>query len=77
MIPRWLVDKRMQTCAECERTTECKSKFEVLNEAPNCPLGKLPSRDDEIASRAWPDGVQPVSGCCDSAMDYLPRGHRI
>jgi hypothetical protein len=73
MIPRWLVDKRMQICAQCERATECKGKFEALNEAPNCPLKKLATRDDEVAARAWPDAAEVVSGCCDSAQNYLPR----
>lgn len=71
MIPRWLVDKRLQICAQCERTTECRVRFEVLTEAPQCPLKRLATRDEEVAANAWPEGAQPVSGCCDSAQNYL------
>lgn len=29
-----------------------------------------PPHLDQIAKRAWPEGVDPVSGCCDSAENY-------
>jgi hypothetical protein len=46
-------------------------KFDLATEAPACPLNRLPSRADEIAAKAWPEGAQQVSGCCDSAENYL------
>ena len=77
MIPRWLVDKRLQICAQCERATVCLGRFEVAEEAPQCPLKQLATRDEEVAAKAWPQGVNSVSGCCDSAQNYLPRGPRV
>lgn len=77
MIPQWLADKRAQTCLNCDQYARCPVRWDILQEAPKCPLGKLPSKSDEIAAKAWPDGVQPISGCCDSAKNYLPQGHRI
>jgi hypothetical protein len=71
MIPRWLVDKRLQICAQCERTTECEVRFQLLQDAPECPLKLLANRDDEVTARAWPAGAESVSGCCDSALNYL------
>lgn len=71
MIPRWLVDKRLQICAQCERTTECAVRFQLLEDAPVCPLKRLATRDEEVAARAWPAGAESVSGCCDSALNYL------
>lgn len=71
MIPRWLVDKRLKICAQCEQTTECSVRFRVLDEAPQCPLKRLATRDEEVAARAWPQGVESASGCCDSAQNYL------
>lgn len=71
MIASWLVDKRVQTCAACQEQSGCVAKFDVATEAPACPLNRLPSKVDEIAARAWPEGAQQVSGCCDSANNYL------
>lgn len=71
MIPRWLIDKRLSVCAQCEQSTECSARFEVLSEAPQCPLKQLATRDEEVHARAWPQGVESVSGCCDSAQNYL------
>jgi hypothetical protein len=70
MIPKWLVEKRTQVCLKCERLKECRARFEILHEAPSCPLKKLPSKADEIAAKAWPAGAEPISGCCDSALNY-------
>ena len=71
MIPRWIVDKRISICLSCEQATTCTARFEILNEAPMCPLKRIASKADEIAARAWPDGAQQISGCCDSATNYL------
>jgi hypothetical protein len=71
MIPRWLVDKRLQICAQCEQATECTVRFRLLEDAPNCPLKRLANREEEVAARAWPAGAESVSGCCDSALNYL------
>ncbi len=74
MMPRWIVDKRLRTCAKCEHTATCAVRFQIANPAPECPLKLLPTEQEEIQARAWPEGAQPVSGCCDSARNYLSGG---
>lgn len=69
MIPRWLVDKRLAICAQCEQATECGVRFQILQDAPDCPLKRLAARSEEVAAIAWPAGAESVSGCCDSAMN--------
>jgi hypothetical protein len=71
MIPRWLVDKRIAICLSCYQRTGCVARFQILSEAPTCPLNKLPSKADEIAAKAWPEGAPQASGCCDAAENYL------
>ena len=71
MIASWIVDKRVQLCAACQEQSGCAIKFDVATEAPACPLNRLPSKADEIAAMAWPEGAQQISGCCDSANNYL------
>ena len=73
MIPSWLIDKRLNICAKCERTTECAVRFQILEGAPKCPIGLLASNGDEVALKAWPAGADKASGCCDSAENYLPK----
>ena len=70
MIPGWLADKRSQTCLDCEKYGGCPVRWDILQNAPKCPLNKLPSKDEEIAARAWPQDVDRISGCCDSAENY-------
>ena len=65
MIPAWLISKRDQTCAKCEQVATCEVAIRILEQAPPCPLGRLPALADEIAERAWPSSVQRLSGCCD------------
>ena len=77
MIPRWISDKRVKTCIKCEKQIGCSAKYTILSEAPQCPLGALPSVADEIAARAWPSGAAPVSGCCDSAENYLSQHPKL
>jgi len=68
-IPPWLLNKRHKTCQNCEIVKTCCDKETLLNAVPFCSLGKLHSADDEIRWRqAWPEGVDAVSGCCDSAL---------
>lgn len=74
MIPRWLVDKRLQICAQCEQATECVVRFQLLEDAPKCPLKRLATREQEVAAKAWPEGAERASGCCDSAENYLSGG---
>lgn len=71
-IQRWLVDKRLSVCAQCQQATKCVVRFDVLADAPQCPLRKLATRDEEVAAKAWPQGAEQASGCCDSAQNYLP-----
>jgi len=77
MIPRWLVDKRTAICLSCHQRTGCVARYQILSEAPTCPLNKLASRSDEIAAKAWPEGAQQISGCCDSAQNYLSQRTRV
>lgn len=65
MIPRWIVDQRLAICRACSDQKTCQAKFEIVQEVPACPLNKLPSKADAIAARAWPAGVERISGCCD------------
>jgi hypothetical protein len=74
MIPRWLVDKRTRICLVCDEQTLCTARWRLLHAAPDCPLKRLPSLSAEVAAKAWPEGAEPVSGCCDSAQNYLPSG---
>lgn len=71
MMPRWIVDKRAKVCISCAQQIGCQGKYSILSETPVCPLGLLASTANEIAAKAWPEGAQQVSGCCDSAQNYL------
>jgi hypothetical protein len=73
MIPRWLLDKRIATCLDCDCQTTCTARFGILHDAPECPLGRLVTLAEEIQARAWPDGAERASGCCDSAQNYLSQ----
>ena len=69
MIPRWLAQKRHETCVSCEIHSGCQDKATLLSDEPMCHLGKLHTLDDELRwAKAWPDSVPRVSGCCDSAL---------
>lgn len=66
----WIVEHRRQTCTACEFRPNCHAwsvPAFFFAEAPECPKGKIASRNAAIAARAWPAGVDPVSGCCDRA----------
>lgn len=71
MIPRWILDKRIAICLDCDHQTTCAARFQILKDAPQCPLGRLPTREQEVAAKAWPEGAERASGCCDSAQNYL------
>lgn len=69
MIPRWIAQKRKETCAHCEIVKICPDKMTLLNEVPFCSLSKLHSVEDELRwAKAWPETAPRVSGCCDSAL---------
>lgn len=70
-IPRWLIDKRHSICTACDRKKECSGKFSILDEFPKCPKNILPSLESEVVEKAWPSAAPKVSGCCDSAKNYL------
>lgn len=57
-------------CAACDEMKNCTFKYQIMNESPKCPLGKLKGYQDMIVEKAWPSGAARVSGCCDSAMNY-------
>jgi len=71
MIHHWIVSKRLQICISCSANEGCIEKWGMFAATPKCPLGKIKSADEEIAERAWPLGADAVSGCCDSARNYL------
>lgn len=71
MIPHWVVNNRLQICIVCDSYDGCTEKWGMFIDAPKCPLGKIKTAAEEIAARAWPAGAAPVSGCCDSANNYL------
>jgi hypothetical protein len=65
MIPRWLVNDRQRTCSACAKRTECRAIPSILAERTLCPLGRHLPAQEAIAARAWPEGVERISGCCD------------
>jgi hypothetical protein len=67
-MERWIIEQRRKTCLACPLEKTCVAIRDValwFSEAPTCPLNKLASRNEAIAARAWPAGVEPISGCCD------------
>ena len=66
MIPFAILKKRHDICQQCAQVSACVVKNALADLAPACPLDKLPTLADELTwARAWPEGVQAVSGCCD------------
>jgi hypothetical protein len=70
--PNWLAQQRAQTCARCEDKRTCPRALYILESDPQCPRGLLPNVLDAIAARAWPEGVDAVSGCCDPILVGAP-----
>ena len=68
MIPAWLANQRDKTCATCPQVAGCDVSIRILEDAPPCPRGVLPSKANAIAERAWPSGVDRLSGCCDPPL---------
>lgn len=68
MIPSWLIYQRDQICANCSQVDGCPVAIRILEDAPPCPRGALLSKADAIAERAWPSGVDQLSGCCDPPL---------
>ena len=66
MTTQQIVEERIAICSSCEKRSNCKARFEILDEFPRCPLNKLQSKADLIAHKAWPPGVEKISGCCDA-----------
>lgn len=65
-LPPWLVESRRQICIKCEAVADCPIAFVGYFVDPSpCPRKAHPSWPDAIAAKAWPVGVEPVSGCCD------------
>jgi len=63
--PRWIVEKRLRTCQQCEQLRHCSASMNLFENSTGCPIGAHKSISDEIAARAWPEGVEAISGCCD------------
>jgi len=69
MIPRWLIDKRFSVCQACHQQRRCKVSHTIMQENTTCPINAHPSLEDEMRwEKAWPQHIQRVSGCCDSAL---------
>ena len=64
-VERWLSLKRHAVCVACPQIKTCDAVPSIFSPVSACPLQKHPSRDEEIAARAWPATAEPVSGCCD------------
>lgn len=76
MIPRWLANKRHETCVRCELMRTCCDKSTLLDEVPFCSLSKLHPLSDELRwAQAWPDSVPRASGCCDAVADGYGASH--
>ena len=62
-------------CVACPRRCPLWA-VESRRDEPRCPLGRLPgfakwwAAREEIAAKAWPPGVDHVSGCCDNPINY-------
>ena len=69
-IPGWVFEHRKSTCFNCSSYFSCKDKLNIVKRNFICPLGKIKLIDDLIADKAWPDSIDKISGCCDSAMQY-------
>jgi hypothetical protein len=67
-IPGWLVQDRAQACGRCAEKAGCAQSLRILQDDPECPRGTLLSRLHAIAARAWPEGVDRLSGCCDPVL---------
>jgi len=65
MIPNWLAQDRQRICSECLQKADCKAKFLMLHDDMQCQEGRQLTKDDAIAARAWPQGADRISGCCD------------
>jgi hypothetical protein len=76
MIPKWLIEARKKICSACHQQVGCVAKLQILSDAPTCPLELLPSKSQIVFEKAWPAGATLVSGCCDSAQNYLSHTPR-
>lgn len=65
MIPRWLLEQRRKTCAACSEREGCGHIPSIFHCETGCPLGRHKPAQEAIAARAWPEGAERLSGCCD------------
>ena len=65
MTTNEIILTRQQTCAACPEQPTCRAKFRMLEDDMQCPQGRQRTKADLIAARAWPEGVDRISGCCD------------
>jgi hypothetical protein len=65
MIPQWLAQDRQRICQACAKQSSCPAKFTIPQDLTDCPDKRHPSKADAIAARAWPQGAERISGCCD------------
>lgn len=70
--PRWLTEERRKTCMACSHKADCKQAFcGYFSNVSACPIGAHPTLKDRLAEleakheKAFPPGVDPISGCCD------------
>jgi hypothetical protein len=68
--PKWVIEKRIKICTECEYQKSCDKRFTILQALSHCPANKWKNANEEIKERAWPESAARVSGCCDSALNY-------
>ena len=72
-MERWISEKRRRVCVICPRLAACHAAgiiHSIFAPETACPEGKHLSRAAQIAARAWPDGADTISGCCDRADQH-------
>ena len=70
LSPRWLVESRWKTCQQCDQLRDCTASQNLFEDVTGCPKNAHLDIVEAIRQRAWPDGIDAVSGCCDSALHY-------
>lgn len=67
-MENWIVQNRRKICIACEAVKTCAvMPASIFKEQSDCPKSLHSPRHEEIAARAWPAGVETISGCCDTA----------
>ena len=63
----WMVNERRKICLACKEKETCPvlRVGEIwFSDANKCPLGLLKSFADMKLEKAFPPGIEPITGCC-------------